>query len=163
GAISTTGGITTAANGTISLTATRSEERRVGKERRGRWGTEGLTTTGAGNAITLAGAVSSTSGAITATAAGAITENAGGTFGTSGLLTTSSAGGETLNQANTVGSFTATNTGAGNIALIITAAAGTLTGYVPGVGKGVVPNSGAISTRGGITTAANGTISLTAT
>src|SRR5262249_50806677 len=72
-----------------------------------------LTGTGAGTGdISIAGTVSSTSGAINVTSSGLLSETDSGLISTTGTLTTNSATGTTLNGAgtNAVGTFHATNT-----------------------------------------------------
>jgi filamentous hemagglutinin family protein len=90
-----------------------------------------------------------------------ISESASGSI-TAGALITTSVGGTALNNANAVGSFSATNSGVGNISL--TNAATTLAlGAISNAGGGslTVNNTGAISVNGAISTGA-GAINLTA-
>jgi hypothetical protein len=188
GAVTTTGAITTAANGNILLTATGGTETIGAAVTAGGSGTVGLTATGATSDVLLNATASSTSGAITvnagrnvtlnagnlstagnvtinssqSAATGAISEAGAGTI-SGALLTTNSKGGTTLNGANTVGTFNATNTTNGDIAFTNTAGTLTISGISEsGGGNVTVSNTGAITTSGAITTAANGNIALTA-
>ena len=159
GPLTTTGAVTTAANGNISLTAT-GTEMIGGAVTVGGAGTVTLDSTG-GDLLVNA-AVSSMSGAIDATAGGAITESGGGAFGTSGLLTTNSTSGQTLNGANTVGSFNATNATSGTVQLVNTGAL-SMTGISQAVGGNVIiTNTGTVGVNGAATVA-SGNLTITAT
>ncbi len=104
--------------------------------------------------------VSNTGGAVSLSAGGAITQT-GAISGTA--LTTSSIGGTTLNGANRVSSFSALNTGSGDISLVNTTRpdAFTLLAVTNTVGSIAIDNTGAIITSGTLN-AAGGTLQLTA-
>ena len=170
GAITTSGAITTVANGLINLTASGTET--IGAAvAAGGSGTVGLTANGANSDVLINAGVSG--GAITVTAGRTITEGGAGagTISTSGLLTTSSggaagaaAGGTSFGNANTVGSFNATNAVTGNVNLVNTAALLTITGITNTAASGndTVNNTGAITTSGPVV-ANNGNVDMKST
>ena len=181
GALSTTGAITTAANGNILLVSSGTET--IGASvTAGGSGTVDLTATGAASDIVVNANVESATGALTLDAgknltlnsgnastsgnvnmiAGKAISEAGSGFVTSGLLTTHSSTGTTLNSANQVSAFNATNTTSGDISL--TNSVSLEIAEIDETGGNVsVTNAGTVTVLGPVTATSGGAVALTAT